>query len=78
MRQVIVFECEGGAAVMAAARITGSTILDIGKKDVPEGLPFWIVDAETITDDFVINPDELGEPSGLGGAYQRSNKSTQT
>lgn len=70
MYQVIVFEYEGSTAIMAAARITGLTILDIGKKDVPEGLPFWIVDASTVTDDYVVNPDELGEPSGVGEAYQ--------
>lgn len=70
MYQVIVFEYEGGAAVMAAATNTGLTILQIGKKDVPAGLPFWIVDASTITDDYVIDPEVLGEPSGYGGTYQ--------
>lgn len=76
MSQVIVFEYEGGAAVMAAVTDIGLTILQIGKKDVPEGLPFWIVDASAITDDYVINPDELGNPAGYGEAYQRSIKPT--
>lgn len=70
MNQVIVFEYEGGAAVMAVASNTGLTILQIGQKDVPAELPFWIVDASTITDDYVIDPEALGKPSGYGGTYQ--------
>lgn len=69
MNQVIVFEYEGGAAVMAVATDIGLTILQIGQKDVPAGLPFWIVDASTITDDYVIDPEVLGEPDGYGGTY---------
>lgn len=70
MNQVIVFQGEEGVAVMAVASNTGLTILQIGQKDVPAGLPFWIVDASTITEDYVIDPEALGEPSGYGGAYQ--------
>lgn len=70
MSQVIVFNYEDGAAVMAAVTDIGLTILQIGQKDVPDGLPFWIVDASTITDDYVIDPEVLGEPSGYGGTYQ--------
>lgn len=69
MSQVIVFEYEGGAAVMAVANNIGLTILQIGQKDVAAGLPFWIVDASTITDDYVIDPVALGEPDGYGGTY---------
>ncbi|MGZ0748868.1 hypothetical protein [Kluyvera sichuanensis] len=69
MNQVIVFEYEGGVAVMAAVTDIGLTILQIGQKDVPAGLPFWIVDASTITDDYVIDPILLGEPDGYGGTY---------
>lgn len=70
MYQVIVFEHEGGMAVMAAVTDIGLTILQIGKKDAPAGLPFWIVDASTITEDYVIDREVLGEPSGYGGTYQ--------
>ena len=69
MYQVIVFEHESGAAVMAAVTDIGLTILQIGQKDVPAGLPFWIVDASTITEDYVIDPVALGEPDGYGGTY---------
>ncbi|HED1421379.1 TPA: hypothetical protein R4S64_003426 [Kluyvera georgiana] len=70
MQQVIVFELDGATAIMAAAPNIGLTILQIGQKDVPDGLPFWIVDASIITDDYVIEPEVLGEPSGYGGTYQ--------
>lgn len=70
MQEVIVFELDGASAIMAVATNIGLTTLQIGKKDVPAGLPFWIVDASTITDDYVIEPEVLGEPSGYGGTYQ--------
>lgn len=70
MDQVIVFEYEDGAAVMAVAGNISLTILQIGEKDVPAGLPFWIVDASTIIDGYAIDPEVLGEPSGYGGTYQ--------
>ena len=70
MQQVIVFELDGATAIMAAAPNIVLTILQIGQKDVPDGLPFWIVDASIITDDYVIEPEVLGEPSGYGGTYQ--------
>ena len=70
MQQVIVFELDGATAIMAAAPNIGLTILQIGQKDVPDGLPFWSVDASIITDDYVIEPEVLGEPSGYGGTYQ--------
>lgn len=70
MQEVIVFELDGTTAIMAVATNIGLTILQIGQKDVPDGLPFWIVDASTITDDYVIDPVALGEPDGYGGIYQ--------
>ena len=70
MQQVIVFELDGATAIMAAVPNISLTILQIGQKDVPDGLPFWIVDASIITDDYVIEPEVLGEPSGYGGTYQ--------
>lgn len=70
MQEVIVFELDGTTAIMAVATNIGLTILQIGQKDVPAGLPFWIVDASTVTDDYSIDPEALGEPSGYGGTYQ--------
>lgn len=70
MSQIIVFHGEEGAAIMAVADNICLTILQIGQKDVPDGLPFWIVDASTIAEDYMIDPEVLGEPSGYGGTYQ--------
>ncbi|MDZ4033967.1 hypothetical protein U0868_20660 [Kluyvera ascorbata] len=68
--QVIIFEYDGFTAVMSVAMNIGLTIVEIGQKDAPAGIPFWIVDASTVTDDYVIDPEDLGEPSGYGGTYQ--------
>ncbi|MGZ0750113.1 hypothetical protein [Kluyvera sichuanensis] len=69
MSEVIVFDYEAGAAVMTIASNAGLTILQIGEKDVPAGISFWIVDASTIIDGYVIDPEVLGEPDGCGGTY---------
>ena len=46
----------------------------IAKKDVPEGLPFWIVDTETIPTDRTFRgaweiDESMGEPHGYGHQY---------
>lgn len=52
------------------------TVEQIGQKDVPPGVPFWIVDASTIPTDrtfrdaWELDTDAMGEPSGIGGTYQ--------
>ena len=51
----------------------GLSLEEIGGKDVPAGLPFWIVSSDFIPDDrtmrdaWEIDPIEMGEPSGVGG-----------
>lgn len=48
----------------------------IGQKDVPAGVPFWIVDAASIPTDrtfrdaWELDTAAMGEPSGIGGTYQ--------
>lgn len=69
--QVIIFEYDGLTAVMSVATDIGLTIVEIGQKDVPAGIPFWVVDASTITEDYVIDTNALGEPSGIGGTYHQ-------
>lgn len=50
----------------------GLTLEQIGKKDVPSGVPFWIVDASTIPSDrtfrdaWELDVAVMGEPSGTG------------
>lgn len=52
----------------------GLTLEQIGKKDVPAGVPFWIVEASaipadrTFRDAWQLDVASMGEPSGFGGA----------
>ena len=69
MHEVIVFEFQGGTAVMSVASNIGMTTLEIGEKDVPSGVPFWIIDASVITETYDIKNEILGEPDGYGGNY---------
>ena len=51
----------------------GLTLEQIGQKDVPSGVPFWIVGTETIPTDrtfrdaWELDVASMGEPSGFGG-----------
>lgn len=71
MQQVIIFKNNGKVALMSVATHIGMTILEIGKKDVPYGIPFWIVDAADVPfnqpiESWVINEEDMGAPSGTG------------
>lgn len=50
-----------------------ATIEQIAKKDVPEGCPFWIVDASTLPQDIPQEAWEIDEsenpPDGYGSQY---------
>ena len=64
-------------AEQTAAIITpcecGLTLEQIGQKDVPAGVPFWIVQENTIPADrtfrdaWELDTASMGEPSGFGG-----------
>lgn len=69
MQEVIVFEFQGGTAVMSVASNIGMSTLEVGEKDVPSGVPFWIIDASVITEAYDIKNETLGEPDGYGGSY---------
>lgn len=53
------------------------TLQEIGQKDVPPGVPFWIVNASAIPTDrtfrdaWELDAPSLGEQSGIGGTYQQ-------
>lgn len=53
----------------------GLTVQQIGQKDVPSGVPFWIIEASTVPTDrefrnaWTIDQAELGTPAGTGGTY---------
>ncbi len=70
----IIFEYEGGVAVMSPNPECGLTTLQVGQKDVPAGVSFWIVDesalpADTPADAWEIDLSTAGEPSGTGGTF---------
>lgn len=50
----------------------GLTIEQIGEKDIPQGVPFWVVEASAIPVDrslraaWEIDESRLGKPSGYG------------
>lgn len=75
MQERIIFQHGGGVAVLTPCNC-GLTIEQIGKKDVPNGVPFWIVDASSIPADrtfrdaWELDTAAMGEPSGIGGTYQ--------
>lgn len=51
----------------------GLTLEQIGQKDVPSGIPFWIVESPDIPADrtfrnaWQLDVASMGEPSGFGG-----------
>lgn len=51
----------------------GLTLQQIGEKDVPTGVPFWIVGASDIPEDrelrdaWQLDVASMGAPSGFGG-----------
>lgn len=68
--RVIIFQINGLTAVMTVAE--GLDMLKVGRKDVPDGTPFWIVDCSSLPHDIPqeewdIDFSLLGEPSGYGG-----------
>lgn len=72
MDQRIVFQLEGSQVSVMAPAPCGLSILEIGKKDVPEGVEFWIVDAASVPEDtknWILSEDDLGVSSGVGGTY---------
>jgi hypothetical protein len=54
------------------------SVLEIGQKDVPAGVPFWIVEVadipadRTFRDAWELDEAAMGVPDGYGGTYQES------
>lgn len=69
----IVYQQSGQPIAILIPCECGLTLDQIGKKDVPVGVPFWIVDASTIPTDrtfrdaWELDLDDIGEPDGFGG-----------
>lgn len=74
MTQRIVYQLPGEPVASMTPCECGLTIGQIGMKDVPEGVSFWIVDESVIPLDpderleWVLDKDQLGSPSGVGGS----------
>lgn len=70
----IVYQLPGQPVVVLTPCDCGLTIEGIGHKDVPTGVPFWIVEAQTIPvdrsfrDAWELDFQALGASDGIGGA----------
>jgi hypothetical protein len=73
MEKRIIYQKSGSPTTILIPCECGLTLEQIGKKDVPTGVPFWIVDAADIPSDRVfrdaweLDEASMGEPSGFGG-----------
>jgi hypothetical protein len=73
MSQRIIYQPPGLPVAVIIPCNCGLTLEQIGTKDVPQGLPFWIVPTSSIPSDrdmrnaWAIDTSSIGEPSGRGG-----------
>lgn len=76
MAKRIVYQLQGDPVASMTPCECGLTITQIGIKDVPVGVSFWIVDESMIPLDpderleWVLDKDQLGSPSGVGGSEE--------
>lgn len=76
MSQRIVFQPEGYQVAVMAPADCGLSVIDIGRKDVPAGVEFWIIDASDVPQDaesraaWSLSADVLGAPAGVGGTFE--------
>lgn len=73
MNERIIYQQPGQLLSIIIPCACGLSIVQIGQKDVPVGVPFWIVDADTLPTDrafrdaWELDVASMGEPSGFGG-----------
>lgn len=73
MDKRILFQPAGAPAAVLIPCDCGLSLEEIAKKDVPAGLPFWIVDADAVPIDrafreaWELDAAALGAPAGVGG-----------
>lgn len=75
MDEKIIFNGEFGVSVMTPYLPSGLSALEIAMKDVPPGVPFWIVKVDKLPvnvpqEAWVIDPSSMPEPDGYGGTYK--------
>lgn len=74
MESRIVYQLDNQPVSILIPCECGMTIEQIGRKDVPAGAPFWIVDSADVPGDrserdaWELDVDSMGEPDGVGGA----------
>lgn len=76
MEKRIIYQVPGQPVAVLIPCECGLTVEQIGKKDVPTGVPFWVVDAADIPSDrafrdaWELDEAAMGVPDGYGGTYQ--------
>lgn len=81
MNKKIVFQPVGQPLAVIHPADCDLSIVDIGKKDVPAGLPFWIIDENEIPEDrsmrnaWVIDEENMPQPDGIGGTFENTEQS---
>lgn len=74
---VIVYQGAHCVAVMTPFHDNGMTVLETGKRDVPDNVPFWIMDSTMLPhepqESWVLDVASLGKPSGIGGSHANVN-----
>lgn len=71
---IIIFKNSDGVCTLTQGIDNGLTLLETGQRDVPAGVPFWIVDPSELpmdepTEAWELDTDALREPDGIGGTY---------
>lgn len=72
MSNRIVYQLHGQPVSILIPCDCGLTIQQIGQKDVPHGVPFWIVDADSLPTDrafrdaWELDAASMGSSHGLG------------
>lgn len=72
---IILFELNDAVCTMSPGIDNRLTLLETGQRDVPAGVPFWIVESAELpidepTDAWELDLAALGEQAGIGGTYK--------
>ena len=80
MEKVVVFpRQDGGVIILVPTMASGLTVEQVAKKDVPQGLPYNIIDRALVPADRTFRdaweydfsaPDGYGDPASYWGAQQ--------